>query len=68
MVRLLELINRKFLKDSEFLELEDNDNVISCEYYRPHNAHYKEFLVTINNNGTLFIAELNKFGLRLLRY
>ncbi|ETJ36593.1 hypothetical protein Q604_UNBC09152G0002, partial [human gut metagenome] len=51
MDRLLELINRKFLKDSEFLELEDNDNVISCEYYRPHNAHYKEFLVTINNNG-----------------
>ena len=48
MDRLLELINRKFLKDSEFLELEDNDNVISCEYYRPHNAHYKEFLVTIN--------------------
>ena len=53
MDRLLELINRKFLKDSEFLELEDNDNVISCEYYRPHNAHYKEFLVTINNNGKI---------------
>ena len=35
------------------LELEDNDNVISCEYYRPHNAHYKEFLVTINNNGKI---------------
>ena len=51
--RLLELINRKFLKDSEFLELEDNENVISCEYYRPHNAHYKEFLVTINNNGKI---------------
>ena len=53
MDRLLELINRKFLKDSDFLELEDNDNVISCEYYRPHNAHYKEFLVTINNNGKI---------------
>ena len=51
MDRLLELINRKFLKDSEFLELEDNENVIS--YYRPHNAHYKEFLVTINNNGKI---------------
>ena len=34
-------------------ELEDNENVISCEYYRPHNAHYKEFLVTINNNGKI---------------
>ena len=32
MDRLLELINRKFLKDSEFLELENNDNAISCEY------------------------------------
>ena len=42
MDRLLELINRKFLKDSEFLELEDNENVISWE-----------FLVTINNNGKI---------------
>ncbi len=49
--RLLELIDRKFLKDSEFLELEDNEYVISCEYFKPHNAHYKEFLVIIDNNG-----------------
>ena len=43
--RLLQLIDRKFLKDNEFLELEDNEHVISCEFYKPHNAHYKEFLV-----------------------
>ncbi|WP_297136570.1 hypothetical protein [Terrisporobacter sp.] len=52
MDRLLELINRKFLKDRELLELEDNDYVISLEYLRPHNAHYKEYLVIIDNNGT----------------
>lgn len=53
MDRLLELINRKFLKDTEFLELEDNENVVSCEYSKPYNAHYKEFTVVINNNGKL---------------
>ena len=31
MDRLLELINRKFLKDSEFLELEDNDTIVQVE-------------------------------------
>ena len=49
--RLLQLIDRKFLTDNEFLELEDNEHVISCEFYKPHNAHYKEFLVVIDNNG-----------------
>ncbi|MGN1033549.1 MAG: hypothetical protein ACI4PU_08765 [Intestinibacter sp.] len=51
--RLLELIDKKFLKDNQFLELEDNEHVISCEFYRPHNAHYKEFLVVIDNNGKI---------------
>lgn len=51
MDRLKELINRKFLKDIEFLELEDNENVIDCKYIKPHNAHYNEYLVIINNNG-----------------
>ena len=32
MGRLEELIDRKFLKDIEFLELEDFDNVIECIY------------------------------------
>ena len=51
MDRLMELINRKFLKDDELLELEDSDYVKSCEFLRPHNAHYKEYLVIIDNNG-----------------
>lgn len=51
MYRLFELINRKFLKDSELLELEDSDYVISLEYLRLHNAHYKEYLLMIDNNG-----------------
>lgn len=53
MDRLLELIDRKFLKDTELLELEENDHVISCEYSKPHNAHYKEFIVVIDNNGKI---------------
>ncbi len=51
MDRLFELINRRFLKDSELLELEDSDYVISLEYLRPHNAHYKEYLLIIDNSG-----------------
>lgn len=51
MDRAMELINRKFLKDDELLELEDCDYVKSCEFLRPHNAHYKEYMVIIDNNG-----------------
>lgn len=47
----MELINRKFLKDNELLYLEDHDLVKSCEFLKPHNAHYKEYLVIIDNNG-----------------
>lgn len=47
----MELIERKFLKDNELLEIEDNEYVISCEYLKPHNAHYKEYLVVVNSNG-----------------
>lgn len=53
MDRLMELINRKFLKDLELLEIEDNDFVISCEYVRPYNAHYKEYLIKVNNNNKI---------------
>lgn len=51
MEEIMKLINRKFLKDHEFLYLEDNDLVKSCKYLRPHNAHYKEYLVVVDNNG-----------------
>ena len=51
MNELMKLIKKKFLKDYELLSLEDNPLVKSCEYLKPHNAHYKEYLVVINNNG-----------------
>ena len=51
MEEIMKLINKKFLKDYELLYLEDNDLVESCKYLRPHNAHYKEYLVTINSNN-----------------
>lgn len=51
MEEIMKLINRKFLKDYELLYLEDNNLVKSCEYLRPHNAHYKEYLVVVDNNG-----------------
>ncbi len=35
MDRAMELINRKFLKDIEFLELEDSDCVIGCKFTKP---------------------------------
>ena len=58
MDELMKIINKKFLKDHELLYLEDHELlyledhelVKSCEYVRPHNAHYKEYLVIINNN------------------
>ena len=51
MDELMKIINKKFLKDHELLYLEDHELVKSCECVRPHNAHYKEYLVIINNNG-----------------
>lgn len=51
MEEIMKIINRKFLKDYELLYLEDNDLVKSCKYLRPHNAHYKEYLVVVDNNG-----------------
>lgn len=51
MEKAMELINRKFLKDYELMILEDFDVVKSCTYLRPYNAHYKEYLVIIDNNG-----------------
>ena len=44
------LINRKFLKDTELLQLEDNENVLECKYTKPHNTHYNEYEVTKQNN------------------
>lgn len=51
MNRLKELIDRQFLKDSELLELEDNDLVIGCKYLKPYNAHYNEYIITIKKNN-----------------
>ena len=31
----------------------DNENVLECKYTKPHNAHYNEYEVTINNNGNI---------------
>ncbi|MGL5692855.1 MAG: hypothetical protein ACRCXA_02170 [Peptostreptococcaceae bacterium] len=53
MKRVEELINRKFLKDIEFLELEDSDEIISCKYTKPHNAHYNEYLVIVDIDGNI---------------
>ncbi|MGL5329705.1 MAG: hypothetical protein ACRDD7_10575 [Peptostreptococcaceae bacterium] len=53
MDRIKELISRKFLKDIEFLELEDYDEVISCKFRKPHNAHYNEYLIIVEINGKL---------------
>ena len=44
------LINRKFLKDTELLQLEDKENVLECKYTKTHNTHYNEYEVTIKNN------------------
>lgn len=48
MERLRELLERKFLKDSELLELEDNELVIKCKFLKPYNAHYNEYIITVN--------------------
>lgn len=50
MDRLRELLDRKFLKDVELLELEDNEYVVSCKFTKPYNAHYNEYLVSVKEN------------------
>ena len=49
MERLMELIERKFLKDVELLKLEDIENVIEGKMTQPYNAHYNEYLVKVKN-------------------
>lgn len=51
MDRLMELLDRKFLKDRELLELEDNEYVLECKLTKPHNAHYNEYIVIIDRDG-----------------
>ena len=51
MDELMKIINKKFLKDYELLYLAIPLMVLAFVYVRPHNAHYKEYLVIINNNG-----------------
>lgn len=53
MDRLEELLEKKFLKDSELLELEDDEKVLKCKYIKPYNAHYNEFLVVLNEDGEI---------------
>ena len=50
MERLKELLDRKFLKDIELLELEDNECVLGCKFTKPYNAHYNEYEVLVKEN------------------
>ena len=54
--RLKELLDRKFLKDIELLELlelEDNDYVIDCKFIKPYNAHYNEYEVFVREDDEI---------------
>ena len=53
MNRLKELLERKFLKDIELLELEDNEYVIECKFTKPYNAHYNEYEVLVKENNEI---------------
>ncbi|MGL6104988.1 hypothetical protein [Romboutsia sp.] len=53
MDRLLELLDRKFLKDRELLELEDDEYVLECKLTKPHNAHYNEYIIKIKKDGKI---------------
>ena len=56
--RLKELLDRKFLKDIELLELlelEDNDYVIDCKFIKPYNAHYNEYEVFVREDDEIKI-------------
>lgn len=56
--RLKELLDRKFLKDIELLELEDNDYVIECKFTKPYNAHYNEYEVAVKENNEIKIYKV----------
>lgn len=53
MDRLIQLLDRKFLNDREFLELEDNEYVLECKLVKPYNAHYNEYTVTVKYDNKL---------------
>ncbi|MGX4600573.1 hypothetical protein [Faecalimicrobium sp. JNUCC 81] len=53
MDRLRELLDRKFLKDVELLELEDSEYVLSCKFTKPYNAHYNEYLIILKYESIL---------------
>ena len=53
MKRLKELLDRKFLKDIELLELEDNEYVMECKFTKPYNAHYNEYEVLVKENNEI---------------
>ena len=59
--RLKELLDRKFLKDIELLELldlEDNDYVIDCRFIKPYNAHYNEYEVFVREDDEIKIYKV----------
>lgn len=56
--RLKELLDRKFLKDIELLELEDNDYVIDCKFIRQYNAHYNEYEVLVREGDEIKIYKV----------
>ena len=56
--RLKELLDRKFLKDIELLELEDNDYVIDCKFIKPYNAHYNEYEVFVIEDDEIKIYKV----------
>ena len=60
--RLKELLDRKFLKDIELLELlelEDNDYVIDCKFIKPYNAHYNEYEVFVREDDEIKIYKVH---------
>ena len=58
MERLRELLERKFLKDVELLELEDNDYVVECKLTQPYNAHYNEYEVYVREENEIKIYKV----------
>ena len=53
MERLKELLERKFLKDLELLELEDNDYELESKFTKPYNAHYNEYEVLVKEGNEI---------------
>lgn len=56
--RLKELLHKQFLKDTELLELEDNDYVIECKFIKPYNAHYNEYEVVVREHDEIKIYKV----------